>query len=278
MEQRFRVFRVHTRFPVKEGKVYFVRLAAGGKNVNGSLKAYLTVTVPEGNPFKNSPTVKSDRTEKLTLDTKSEEAYYTIDIPSKGVLSLGLDYEISSIRTILYDEDGNKVVPYDKSAELGSAQINTGSKYGYGSWKSSEKSGKCSFDYNVDAGTYYIWVSNTGNSNGTGDIRLTPTFTKESDAALTLLSVRVSKGGSSSAPRNGFRQGQHSVEQLRQQHCDSQQHRQGFRQEKGQCGYHRDLRRHLPFRQCNCSINCNITNNQKAARHLLACGFSLSKK
>ena len=183
-------------FPVKEGKVYFVRLAAGGKNVNGSLKAYLTVTVPEGNPFKNSPTVKSGRTQKLTLDTKSEEAYYTIDIPSKGVLSLGLDYEINNIRTILYDEDGNKVVPYDKSVELGSAQISTGSKYGYGSWKSSEKSGKCSFDYNVDAGTYYIWVSNTGNSNGTGDIRLTPTFTKESDAALTLLSVRVSKGGS----------------------------------------------------------------------------------
>ena len=157
----------------------------------------VTVVTAASGTYNETLTAEMDKSKMPTLFVVGNQAAistwgdYCYDLTGTPIAN-----ELTTDAYNLYDEDGNKVVPYDKSAELGSAQINTGSKYGYGSWKSSEKSGKCSFDYNVDAGTYYIWVSNTGNSNGTGDIRLTPTFTKESDAALTLLSVRVSKGGS----------------------------------------------------------------------------------
>lgn len=183
-------------FTAKEGMTYYIRLAKGAKTATGSLDASLTVTIPSGNAFRSSPEIKLGKTKTADLDTKGEEAYYTVDVPSKGVLSLGINFEVNSARVALYNADGKKITPSDKSFELGTGSINAKNMYGSMNWKSSSKSGKCSFDFSVDAGRYYIWISNTGGSAGTGDISVTPEFYGENDAELTMLSVKVNKGGS----------------------------------------------------------------------------------
>ena len=183
-------------FKATEGSTYYIRLAKGAKTATGSMKTELTVTIPTGNPFKNSQVIKFGKVQTVDLDTKNEEAYFTVDAPSDGVISLGFDFEVSAAQAALYDSDGNRVVPTEKTPAKGTCNINTTKKYGSMNWSSKSKSGSCSFDFNVGAGRYYIWVSNTGGSSGSGIIKMTPSFYSADNAELTMLSVRVPKGGS----------------------------------------------------------------------------------